>query len=261
MRHIIVLFILATVMVAGGCASPSMAKHQPGMTGGLARGRGVSEQAAAAAQKSPAEPSKTASGASSAEQKPVPTLAVIDARKVVYEGAFTVLVNDVTQAQDATKALAEGLGGYMQKMSAGMIVIRVPAEKFDQAAQGLARIGTVASREITAEDVTERYADIETRLRNQKALKEKILQLLAKSATAKDALALEQEAARVTTKIENLEGLLNRLANQVAYGTLTVNFSSPVKYVAPELSIQLPFPWLRTLGLGTLLQFDGKGIY
>jgi len=252
MIRAMVLLAVGAAMAAGGCAyaadRPAFVVHAPAA---------LTETAVAA--RAPAPSAQTSGKDGAAEDRPDQSL--LDGRKVIYTGNFTVVVCDVVRAQDQAKALAESLGGYVQKMSAGTIVIRVPAAKFDRAAEGLRRIGTVAGREILAEDVTESYADLETRLRNARALKDKVLSLLARAATVKEALELEREAARITADIEKLQGQMNRLANLVAYGTLNVAFSSPVKYVAPELNVQLPFPWLRSLGLSTLFQFRDRGLY
>lgn len=206
-------------------------------------------------------PAPTVTGSAKNARTDVPTLSVVDVRKVVYTGDFTLLVTDVAKAQDQAKALAQRLGGYMQRMQPGAISIRVPAAKFDQAVEALSKVGTVASRNIRADDVTEDYYDLATRLKNAKALQERTIQLLA-GASAEGKMALERELARITTEIELLEGKLNRLQNQVAFGTLNLSFSSPVRYVAPpSLNIQLPFDWLRGVGLGKLLQFNGSNCY
>ncbi len=189
-----------------------------------------------------------------AKPEPLPHLAVMDPRKVVYTAELTIVAADVRTSLEQTKALAQQSGGYMQQMTSTSIVIRVPAEKFDQTIAALEKLGTVMHRDIKAADVTEDYIDLEIRLRNAKALLAKLLALLDKAADVKEALAVEKEVARVRTQIEQLTGQLNRLKNQVTYATISAKFVAT--HEAPdELKVSLPFWWLRVLGLEGLLRF------
>lgn len=189
-----------------------------------------------------------------AKPEPLPHLAVIDPRKVVYTAELSIVAADVRTALEQTKALARDSGGYMQQMTSTSIVIRVPAEKFDQTIAAMEKLGTVMNRDIKASDVTEGYIDLEIRLKNAKALLAKLLALLEKAADVKEALAVEKEVSRVRTQVEQLTGQLNRLKNQVAYATISARFVAA--HEAPdELKVALPFWWLRGLGLEGLLRF------
>ena len=184
-----------------------------------------------------------------------------EVRKIIYQGQFAVVVSDVQQAQDRLKSMAAEMGGYLQSLSAQEVVIRVPSGKFDEASSAVARLGTITQREIKAQDVTEDVTDLETRLRNSRALKEKVLALLERAGTLQAALELEKEAARVTLDIERLEGALARIANQVTFGTLSVSLQPSSNYTPPAINPQLPFDWLRGVGLEKLMQFKGKNLY
>ena len=85
------------------------------------------------------------------------------------------------------------------------VVIRVPASRFDDAAAAVGKLGAITQREIKAQDVTDDVVDLEMRLRNAKALEEKVLGLLECAGTLQAALELEKEAARITLDIERLE--------------------------------------------------------
>ncbi len=175
-------------------------------------------------------------------------------RKVIYTGHFKVVVADVAQALTAAKSMAEGLGGYMQRMTTSGITVRVPAGKFEQAVKALEAMGPMVHRDITAQDVTEQYLDLELRLRNTQALRTKLLELLSTTTDVKDALAVERELARTREQIERLEGQLKRLKDRVAYATLTVAFVR-IQVAPSQTRVQLPFGWLKTLGLESLLRF------
>jgi hypothetical protein len=187
-------------------------------------------------------------------QAPTPLLTVVEPRKVVYTGRFNVAVGDVAASIQATKALADKLGGYMLRMTVNTIVIRVPAEKFDAAVEAIARMGMVIDKDVTAQDVTDQYLDLEMRLKNAKAAQQKLLALLEKAQAVSDTLEIEKELQRITTDIERLEGQIKKLTHEVAFSMLTVLFNQ-TKSAPAETQVKLPFYWLGRLGLDELLSF------
>ncbi len=186
-------------------------------------------------------------------------VAAIDPRKVIYTGEFELVVADVGRAVASAKALAERLEGYVQRMTLKEIVLRVPAARFDEAVAALEKMGPVIARNILAQDVTEQYADLEARLKNARAMLDRLEALLEKAQDVKAALEVEREMVRVRTEIDSLQGQLNRLANLAAYATLTVSFR-PAAAAPPELKVSLPFSWLYELGLDRLMHFSGRRV-
>jgi len=187
-------------------------------------------------------------GVASLEAGPV---VAVEPRSVVYTGAFTLLVADVAAAVEATRRMGESLGGYLQCATTDGVVIRVPAARFEEAVAALPVLGTVTQRRIEVQDVTEACEDLEIRLKSCRVLLDRLLVLQAQADNVKDAVEVEREVARVREEIEKLEGRKNRLANRVAYATLSVSFV-PIQEAPSELKASLPFGWLRGLGLDHL---------
>jgi len=181
-------------------------------------------------------------------------MAVVEPRKVVYSAGLQIATSEPEMCVDKVKALAETRGGYMQRMSRDSIVIRVPAEVFDDTLAELEQLGVVISKNVNAQDVTEQFVDLELRLKNNQALLAKLEELLAKADEIKHALAVEKEIARVRTQIERLQGQLNRMNNQIAYATLTVSFVQAGD-VPDHVKTKLPFYWLGQLGLDLLMRY------
>src|SRR5262249_33276670 len=110
-------------------------------------------------------------------------------------------------------------------------------------------------RDVNVRDVTEQFADLETRLKNAEAVRQRLEGLLAKAAKVEDALAVERELDRVTLIIEELKGKLRLLSELIAFSTITVNFQArPQDAVAPD--VLLPFDWLGGLGLPSLMNLE-----
>ena len=101
--------------------------------------------------------------------------------------------------------------------------IRVPSASLEPLMDSLAGMGRVTSRQVSAEDVTEEYHDLEAELKNTRALRDRLRRLLEQSETVKDSLAIEKELTRVQTKLDTLEGRLKRLRSQVVESSLDLN--------------------------------------
>ncbi len=184
----------------------------------------------------------------------VPAMSAVQPRKVTYTGTLQVAVLEPTEAVRRTRELTEAQGGYMQRMAAAAIVIRVPAEKFDETIAAIEAMGMVIAKDIVAQDVTDQFVDLELRLRNNRTLLATLEGMLARAEDVKQALEVEKELARVRTEIERLEGKLNLLLNRISFSTISVAF--PQTAEAPsEMRVNLPFWWLKAMGLKSLMTF------
>jgi Domain of unknown function (DUF4349) len=171
---------------------------------------------------------------------------------LVYTARLQMAVFQVESGLDAVQRVAEAMGGYLATRSDAQIDIRVPREKFQDALRAIEKTGDVLHRNVQAEDVTDRFVDAESRLRNAKAIRTR-LQALLERAPVKEALEIERELGRVTQEIEVLEGKLKLLRDQISFSTITVQYA-PKEQSLQKTSFALPFSWLSALGLGKLLQ-------
>jgi len=248
--------IAALVLLAAGCGSLAPARGAP-------RAVLASEEVAMDSAGLVAGPGRAGAGGSpeavlavtagdSPEPSPLPSAGP---RLLIYSGVFSVAVPSVEDALEAARRMAESLGGWVQALHDDTIVIRVPAARWDEARAGLRDLGRVLSRAIEAQDVTEEVVDLRLRLTNARALRKRLEELLAQAESVEVTLKVEAELHRVRTEIERLEGRLKLVEDRVAFSTLTIRFV-PVEQ-APTRLQALPFPWLRQLGLETLLGLSG----
>lgn len=248
------LFVLLLIVISGCGAADRMFQPTNPASVDLALGRNAA--GAKAAQAGPPDATPSPKPTEAADNR-----AAVDPRKVVYTAKFILMVTNIRDAQDKATRVAQEQGGFMQSLSPDQIVLRVPAGKFYGAIGELTPLGFVAHREIRAQDVSEAYTDLEVRIKNARTLRDRIAELLAKSEDRKVVLELEKELVRATTELEQLEAQVNRLKNQVELATITIDFKTQVTQLPPEVRMRLPIGWLHTLGLNTLMQFDGKSMY
>lgn len=167
-------------------------------------------------------------------------------RIVVYTGNYQIVVTEIDATISMVKKIAEDTAGWIDAIEASTVTLRVPAARYDEAIERIEALGRVVHRSLRAADVTDDYVDLEARLKNAKAVRERLNALLARAEDVKAALEVEKELFRVGEEIEQIEAKLEILKNRVAYSTITVTFETVERSPLPP-STQLPFPWLREL--------------
>jgi hypothetical protein len=146
-------------------------------------------------------------------------------RKIVWRAELDVRVGNVSNAVRAVAELVERQGGFVERKSdegekSARLTLRVPAKSFKGALSGLESLGTVTSREVSGEDVTEQYVDVEARLKNKRVLRDRLQALLAKANEVKDILAIEAELNRVQSDLDSMEARLNALRGKADFATV-----------------------------------------
>jgi hypothetical protein len=196
----------------------------------------------------PAAGAPATEAAQAAAVRPAGLEAMAAARKLIRTGQITLVVDTYVKAADAVKRIAEAHGGYLADTQAqrgdgdrrhGAITIRVAAERFDEAVEALRTLGDVRSENVSAQDVTKAYADLETRLLVKRETADRLRDILrTRTARLSDVLEAERELARVTEEIEQMEGERRFYDQQVAMSTLTVTLQEPSAVV--EASVFTP---------------------
>jgi len=177
-----------------------------------------------------------------------------NAQMLVYTARLTMAVYQVAPALDAIEDVAKSTGGYLSSRNDAQITIRIPRAAFEDALKKIESTGDVLHREISAEDVTDAYVDAEARLKNARAVRDRLQALLEKAAV-KEAIEIQKELERVTQEIEVYEGKLKLMRDRVAFSTIVVDFQARGD-AALTASPRLPFPWLGELGLPRLLDLQ-----
>ncbi|MCK6592940.1 MAG: DUF4349 domain-containing protein [Polyangiaceae bacterium] len=180
-------------------------------------------------------------------------VAVMRGPLLIYTAQFTMSVFEVSASLSQIEDLGRELGGFLSKRSDNSITIRVPVQAFDQAIKRIEKLGDVLNRNVTAQDVTEEFRDLEIRLRNSRAVRDRLEQLLAKANKVEESVMVERELERVAGEIERMEGRIKFLKDRAAFSTITVTFQPKRPEETSRGPFRLPVPWLYQLGLSRLL--------
>ena len=171
---------------------------------------------------------------------------------LIYTAQITMAVYQVEPGLASVEQIAKDLGGYLSVRNDTSITIRVPRSAFDEAIRRIGLTGDIVHKEITAEDVTDQYVDMEARLKNAKAMRDRLQDLLQR-ASVKEAIDIQAQLGKVTEEIERLEGQLKLMKDKIAYSSIAVNFAARGNEALRDMPLRLPFPWLQELGLPRLM--------
>jgi hypothetical protein len=162
---------------------------------------------------------------------PSPAVAAESERKIIRTSSMEMIVLHPADVADRITALAEGMGGYLvraegggQSATTGMLTIRIPAARFDEARGEIRRLGLrLESEKIDAQDVSRRYVDQDASIRNLRAEEAGYLAILKQANTVKDMLAVTERLGEVRGRIEQQQAEFNALSRQIETVALTVS--------------------------------------
>lgn len=164
-------------------------------------------------------------------------------KKQVRTGNLTFRVNDINKAYNNINASLAAHGAYIENENQYSysnrvnynIIIRLPADKFDAFLGFISNEAVyMENKSINVEDVTARYYDLDTRIKNKKILEQRYLELLGKSTNIRDILDVENQINNVRTEIESMEGQFNYLKKQVSLSTVHLQFYELLPYTIDE---------------------------
>ncbi len=158
-------------------------------------------------------------------------------RMIIRTGTMNLEIEKYEESQNIISNEANKVNGYISNTSTtvnvsgkkqGTIQVKVPAENFEGFVTIISKLGKVMSYNVSGNDVTEEFIDIEARHKTQKLLEERLLNLLQeKTAKLTDVVEVEQKLTEVRTTIETMDGRMRFLKNQSSYSTLTITLYEP----------------------------------
>ncbi|MEP7078628.1 MAG: DUF4349 domain-containing protein, partial [Chthoniobacterales bacterium] len=178
----------------------------------------------------------TGSNISTAEEVgPNPSVApaaLTDNRKLVRNATVELEIRSFDEAVQKITAFAAEDRGYIATSSSekqangklrGQIVVKVLPDNLDRFLQKLRGLGELKNQTLGTEDVTKQYFDTDSRLKNARAMEQRLIEILKKkSEDINDLLQVEKELGRVREQIEQMQGELKFMDAQVQFATVTI---------------------------------------
>lgn len=167
------------------------------------------------------------------------TAPVQNTKKIIKTGDLTLRVASVGEMYQKVKTRLQEYDAYIENEFQSTyeqriqytLSIRVPSTSFDSLFNALADEATVVENlSVRMDDVTERYYDLETRLKNKKALEVRYLELLKQAKTVEDIVEIERNLNEVRTQIEVEQGQFDYLSKQINMSTINLSFYEVLPY-------------------------------
>jgi hypothetical protein len=255
MVGLLILVLLASACSAAAPEAPAMVevveeKHEVVAVEGAAMPTG----AAMAEAEAPAEDAAV----SGQVQPAVPQQ---QTRMIIKDGTMRLLVDDTDVAIARLTQITGDVGGYIISQQVwydnsyadsykyASMTIGVPSDRFEDALGRLREIAIrVLDEQASGQDVTDEFVDLESRLTNLEATRDRIRSFLEEATTVEEALKINEQLSEVEDQIEQIQGRMNYLKNRAAFSTIAISLEpliptptpEPTRTPSPTLT---PTPW------------------
>jgi len=221
-RTRIMVVVIAGAALLAGCSGADSAGGRRGVYDEKAAAP-ARESQGLAAQEAPAQPGGGEGGSNLPADLPAQ-------RMVIKTAELAVQVRDVSAAFSRAVQLVESGGGYVQSSTQSQeggdradLTIRIPPNGFLPILASLGALGTVTSKTVSGEDVTQEYYDLGAELDNQVEVRGRLLQLLKQAVKVADAVTVEEQLERVGANVNRIKGRMKYLETMTGLCTVTVS--------------------------------------
>lgn len=262
---VLALCLLALLLAAAQCAAP--ANKEASTPPPRPQSEALREQPA------PAQADASSGGEVAATSKQD-----LGGRMIVFNGQLTLIVKDTEGSVDAVQSLIKTMGGYVAESQLwrqegqlqAKLVVRVPAERFDEALQRCKALAVrVDNQQTSSQDVTEEYTDLKSQIRNEEITEAELSEMLQNvqehGGSVEEVLTLHGRVAEVRGKIEQLKGREQYLERLSSLGTITIELIPDVLNKPPAVTAEWQLPQIVAGATADLIKFlqvvTGVAIY
>ncbi|MFH7011657.1 DUF4349 domain-containing protein [Flavobacterium sp. FlaQc-52] len=105
------------------------------------------------------------------------------------------------------------------------ITVRVPSQNFDAFLQSISKgVSYFDTKQISSDDVTTEYIDLDSRLKTKRKLETRYLEILQRATKISEILEIEKQISAIREEIEAKEGQLKYLESRVSESTFYIEF-------------------------------------
>lgn len=157
-----------------------------------------------------------------------------DGVKMIYRANLELETTEFGQATSDIATLTQALGGYFEEQSThnyssgyrrASYTVRVPAERFDNFLHRLGDLCHVRYSTRSAENVSEYYYDMESRLETARIKLGRLQELLSGAELMEDIITIESAISETEYQIESLSGELRHYDALIGYSTIYISLS------------------------------------
>jgi hypothetical protein len=157
---------------------------------------------------------------------------------VIRNANLSLVVDDPAESAEEIASMAESMGGYVVNSNIyqttygssqipttrAYLLIRVPVERLDEALDKIVEDAIeVSERNVTGEDVTQEYTDLESRLRNLEAAEEQLREIMDSTTKTEDVLMVFNDLRQVREEIEVIKGQMNYYEDSARLSAISID--------------------------------------
>lgn len=170
---------------------------------------------------------------------------------IVKNGEIEIVVADTNVAIERVTQVARDSGGYVlsnQAWSEGpyrsaTMTIAVRVDQFETAMRRLRELAMeVVFESSSGQDVSSEYVDLQSRLRNLEATRDRIRSFLGEATTVEEALEINRQLAEIEAQIEQVQGRMQYLSGRAAFSTITITIQQNIDATATPTPTNTPTP-------------------
>ena len=158
-------------------------------------------------------------------------------RKVIKNDQLSLVVKSPEKNMKDVIALAEKLGGYVVSSNLyqttygpnnvavpqASVVVRVPADKLTDALDEIKKGAIeVQSENLTGQDVTDQYVDLQSRLSADQAAADQLTKIMQSAVKPEDVLSIFQQLQQIQSDIEVLKGQIKLIDESTSTSEISV---------------------------------------
>jgi len=157
-------------------------------------------------------------------------------RLVIKNVDMSVVAEDPIKSMKAFAELAERLGGFVvesnqykrmlpdgKEVPQGNITIRVPAEKLDEVLEEIKnQVVEVQHENISGQDVTQEYTDLQSRLRNLEAAEKELKRIMEQAYSTEDVMNVYNQLVQIREQIEVVKGQIQYYEKAAALSAIKI---------------------------------------
>lgn len=200
-------------------------------------------------------------------KSPVPDI-YSNGKKIIKKGHYRFEVDNIKTTTDAVENAARKFGAYVEQSRLTLenpilenkVTIRVPNESFGDLLKEIdAQAVFVNFRNITTDDISKDFVDLESRLKTKREVEQRYMEILRnKAGTIEELLQAEEKIGDLHEEIEATVSRLNYLKDQVTFSTLQLEFYQTITQevaqaddnsLRTEAAMALKTGWQAIIGL------------
>ncbi|QBP39723.1 DUF4349 domain-containing protein [Paenisporosarcina antarctica] len=176
-------------------------------------------------------------------------------RMIIHKAIMSVNVKELKKAQSNIEKKVTQYEGYIVESSvykenddtsSGKMIVRIPEKHFQAFlldAEGEA--ADVIERNVTGQDVTEQFVDLQSRVKSKRAVEERLLEFMSNAQKTEDLLKISADLAKVQEEIEVMVGNMKFLENQTSFSTIELTMYEN-RVVVPAIDSKELNTWEKT---------------